>query len=180
MDIPVENIKPIIESLLFISGEPLAISKISEVLNLDEKSVITYLVEMSSDYENNNRGLRLIIDNNKVSLVTSPLASSYVAKLSKMDLEGDLSPASLETLAIVAYRGPLSRMEIDDIRGVNSSYILRALLLRGLLDRNVHPQRANSYIYALSHDFFKFLGINKVEDLPDYLSFSQKEIKADI
>jgi segregation and condensation protein B len=86
-------------------------------------------------------------------------------------LKEDLSPASLETLAIVAYKGPINRIEIDNIRGVNSSFILRSLLIRGLIDRQIDAHRANAYSYKPSFDLIRKLGIDSLEQLPDYEKF---------
>jgi len=174
------NFKAVIESLLFVSGEPLSINKICSLTGLTEDEINALLNELKQDYEMQNRGLRLMENNKQVSLITSPFSSEYVSKLIKLDLEGDLSQAAVETLAITAYKGPLSRLEIDEIRGVNSSYILRSLLLRGLVDRNIHPHRSNAYIYNISNDCLKFLGVSDINQLPDYAKFKEQGISTSI
>lgn len=169
-----EAIKSAIESLLFISGEPLSFNKLLEILSVKAEDLRMALEELTQDYESQNRGLRLLSNNQHFSLVTSPLNSAYISKLIKFGLEGDLSPAAIETLAIIAYRGPLTRLEIDEIRGVNSFYILRTLLLRGLIEREINPQRANAFIYYVSDDFLKFLGITNINQLPNYEKFKRQ------
>lgn len=168
------NLKAILESLLFAAGEPLSLQKISEILGLENAKTEELIEELKNDYLTNNRGLRLLENDHYYSLVTVPEASFYIQKLIKISFEGELSPAALETLAIIGYRGPLSRSEIDEIRGVNSYYLLRTLLIRGLLEREPHPQHANIFLYRLSSDFLKFLGLSSVKDLPDYQNFQEK------
>jgi len=89
----------------------------------------------------------------------------------KDEFREDLTPASLETLSLISYLGPVSRAQIDYYRGVNSSFILRSLLMRGLVERYNDPQRANVYLYQASFDLLKYLGISRVEDLPEYEKF---------
>jgi len=95
----------------------------------------------------------------------------------KEEFKENLSPASLETLSIIVYLGPLSRAEIDYYRGVNSSFILRSLLIRGLIERYSDPKRANVYLYVSSFDLLKYLGVSKKEDLPDYGKFKEMMLK---
>jgi len=91
-----------------------------------------------------------------------------VHKLVKNDLEEDLSRATLEVLAVVAYRGPISRAQIEEVRGVNCSFTLRNLLMRGLVERVENPNDSRSYLYKISFDFLKHLGLGNVKELPNY------------
>ncbi len=168
-------LKSIIESILFSTGEPMAIGKLANTLGQNENSVRTAIEDLKNDYESNKRGLRIIKKNNKVQLVSSPEHSRYVEKLIKDDLQEDLTPASLEALAIIAYRGPITRAEIEEIRGVNSSFILRNLLIRGLVEREGHPEDARAYVYKISFDFLRKLGLDSIEKLPDYKNLANKE-----
>jgi len=104
-------------------------------------------------------------------LVSAPENSKYLERLITDDLQEDLTPASLEVLAIIAYKGPISRMEIEEIRGVNSSYTLRNLLIRGLIERRGHPQDSRAYVYEVSFNFLRKLGLKSIEELPEYNSF---------
>jgi len=167
--------KYILESLLFTSGHPLSYKKIAEVLSgfpeegeLSEKEVAQSLKELASDYEQNNRGLRLVFLDDKVQLVAAPESKQIIEKLIKSDFEKDLSQAALETLAIVAYKGPMSRAAIENLRGVNCSFILQSLAIRGLIDKKNNPEDGRSYIYNVTFDFLKHLGLNQIEDLPNY------------
>jgi len=162
------NQKSIIESLLFASGHPLSYKKIVEILGIPESDVGKSLKELAMDYEQNNRGLRLIFLDNKVQLVIASESKEAIEKLIKSDFEEDLSQAALETLAIVAYRGPVSRATIENLRGVNCSFILQSLAIRGLIDKRNNPKDGRSYIYNVTFDFLKHLGLNQIEDLPNY------------
>jgi segregation and condensation protein B len=95
--------------------------------------------------------------------------------LIKNELQDSLSNAAAEVVSIVAYKGPISRIEIEAIRGVNCSYTLRSLLLRGLIERNDNPGDGRGYIYSISFDFLKKLGISDVKKLPDYDILSADE-----
>jgi len=160
--------KHILESLLFTSGHPLSYKKIAEVSELSEEEIDKSLKELASDYEQNNRGLRLVFFDNKVQLVAASESKGVMEKLIKSDFEEDLSQAALETLAIVAYRGPVSRAAIENLRGVNCSFILQSLAIRGLIDKKNNPEDGRSYIYNVTFDFLKHLGLNQIEDLPNY------------
>ncbi len=157
-----------IEGLLFIAGEPMALSELIKLLEKTEEEVKKAIDYLKEDYLNNQRGLTLVENENSYQLTTHPDVSEIIAKYIKEILKEDLSPASLETLAIIAYKGPLNRMDIDNIRGVNSSFILRSLLIRGLVDRELDPHRGNAYTYRPSFDLIRKLGLEKLEDLPDY------------
>lgn len=162
------NIKSQIESLLFTSGHALSYKKLAEVLNISENEIGNIIKELANDYVKNNSGLRLIFLDNKVQLVAAPESVEVVKKLVKSDFEEDLSQAALETLAIIAYRGPISRVAIESLRGVNCSFILQSLAIRGLIDRKNNPEDGRSYIYNVTFDFLKHLGLNKLEELPNY------------
>jgi segregation and condensation protein B len=112
------------------------------------------------------RGLQIVRGENEVTLATKPAHQALLETLAKEDLKEELTPASLETLSLIAYFGPLSRPQIDFIRGVNSTFIVRNLLVRGLVDRK--PGRGNAYVYTVSIDFLKYMGVGSVEELPEY------------
>lgn len=178
--------KYLVEGLLFASGEPLSLNKISEILSISNEEIENSILELINDYQNENRCFDIIKKGNEnqifYQLVTNKNTSSVVQKLNNTVLEGELTKGALEVLSIVMYRSPLNRAEIDDIRGVNSSYILRALVLRGLINRYQNPNRKNEYLYEPSFDLLKFLGITDASNLPDFEklhNFSLKEILKD-
>jgi segregation and condensation protein B len=112
--------------------------------------------------------------------------SATIEKLKKEELRGDIGKAGAETLAIILYRGPLSRIEIDRIRGVNSTFILRNLLVRGLIERRDHPTDSRSFTYAITPTLLNHLGISHREALPEFDvimnaldSFEKQEIESE-
>ena len=165
-----------LESLLFTAGHPVAVKKLAEILETGEVEINSSLKELADEYEKNERGLRLVFFDGKVQLVASPYSVEAVKRLVKSDFEEDLSPAALETLSIIAYRGPISRIAIENLRGVNCSFILQSLAIRGLIDRKNNPEDGRSYIYNVTFDFLKHLGLNKLEDLPNYQELYDKNI----
>jgi len=168
------DIKLIIESLLFAAGEPLSLKRLSKITGEEERKVKEALEKLSEELKNQNRGIRLLNNNEEWLMVTAPETTPFVQKLKKEVIEGDLSAVSQETLAIIAYRGPITRAQINEIRGVDSSYILHQLLLRELIERSVHTEKYNAYVYSISFSFLQHLGVNNVQELPQYEEFKQK------
>lgn len=171
------NLKSIIESLIFISGKPIKISKLARICKSNIDSVTNIVYSLSNEYKKNNRGIRILIKKDSVQMVSAPENANWTRKLITDELTEDLSPASLETLAIIAYRGPISRASIEAIRGVNCVYILRSLLIRGLIDKKRSEKDARMSIYEVSFDFLKHLGIENVKDLPNYEELNRKSPK---
>jgi len=168
-----KNKKSIIESLIFINQEPISIRKLAQILESKENEIEILIDELINDLKNTKRGLRILKKDNKVQMVTAKENSDYVQKLIKSYLTEDLSPAAIETLAAIAYFGPLTRQEIENLRGVNCMFILRTLLIRGLIEKEENPKNRLSYLYKISFDFLKKMGIEKVDDLPNYTEFSK-------
>ncbi len=169
--------KYILESLLFTSGHPLSYKKIAEISEISEEEIVLSLKELAGDYEQNSRGLRLVFLDNKVQLVAAPESKEAMEKMIKSDFEEELSQAALETLAIIAYKGPVGRAAIENLRGVNCSFILQSLAIRGLIDKKNNPENGRSYVYNVTFDFLKHLGLNKLEDLPQYIELTGTNIK---
>lgn len=170
------NIKSVLEALLFVSGEPISFSSLEKVMGKDSAFLKTEAEKLAEEYKERNSGLRIIFQDNKVQMVTAGENSEIVEKLLKIDIEGELSRSAIETISIIAYRGPISRAEIDDIRGVNTSFTLRQLAIRGLIEKIDNPNDARAYLYQISFDFLRHLGIEKVEDLPKFNELRQREL----
>jgi segregation and condensation protein B len=168
-----EKLKSIIESILFVSGEPMKIVKLAKVTDATEAEVEEAVAKLNEDYAN-NRGLRIIKIKDTIQMATNPDNADFVAELVKSEIQENLSQASLEVLSIVAYRGPITRAEIEAIRGVNCSFTLRALLIRGLIDRTENIKDNRRYLYNISFDFLKKLGMDSVEKLPDWEVLNKK------
>ncbi len=156
-----------IEALLFVYGEAMSVKRLAETLRVEEKDVLEAAEFLKKELEENG-GLALLISGRDLQLVTRQEFSEAVKKLLKEEIDSELSPASLETLAIIAYLGPVSRAEIDYVRGVNSSFILRNLSVRGLIDRKNNPKHAGTFIYETSMEFLKHIGLDTADKLPEY------------
>ena len=120
------------------------------------------------------RGVRLVRNGDKVVLATAPESAEILKSIVNSEFDSELSKASLETLSIIIYKGATSRAEIDYIRGVNSSFILRNLLVRGLIEREAKRGEDKSYVYKPSLNLLEHLGVMSLEELPEYSSMSAK------
>lgn len=160
------ELKSKIEVALFVHGEPMDYKKLSKVVSASESQVKEALEELGADLS--DRGLDVVIGKDEVQLVTSPELSDVAEKLTKEELDTKLTPAALETLSVIAYIGPCSRALIEYIRGVNSAFMLRNLMIRGLVERESEPGKTGSYVYKVSFDFLRHMGVSSVEELPEY------------
>ncbi len=167
------NLTAQLEALLFIYGEQVEVKKIAKILKQEVAEVEQALTALKEKLVSGDRGLSLIFSDSKVQLTTKPEFSRLFEDLIKDELTEALTPAALETLSIIAYGGPLSRSIIDYIRGVNSTFILRALLIRGLIERHSDPKRPNAYIYSPSFELLRHLGLSTTKDLPEYNKFRE-------
>lgn len=161
------NFTPIIEALLFASAAPLTVRQLMRLSATDEATVQAALREIEEHRNVENSGIHLLRIEDKVQLVTSPSVSEAVKALSKEDLSEELTRPSLEALTIIAYRGPVTKPEIEAIRGVNCSLIIRNLLMRGLIEEKEDAMHLQP-TYTLSTDALRHLGVTKIEDFPDY------------
>ncbi|GEM_PF-211325 len=160
-----------LEALLFIYGEPISVKKLAKTLGLKEAEVNRGLESLGGELAREERGLSLVQDKGQVQLVTKPVFSKLLEEITKQEFAETLTPAALETLSIIAYAGPIARADLEYIRGVNSSFTLRALLMRGLIEREVDPRRSNAYLYSASFDLLRHLGLSKADDLPEYKKY---------
>lgn len=156
-----------IESLLFITARPLTVKKLMEVCDASKEDVVTALDEIAAAHNSDDHGIRVLRNGNEVQMSTSPENSKMVQDFLKDETTGDLSRPALETLTIIAYRGPVSKAELEQVRGVNCSLILRNLLMRGLVEVEGEPYDPGA-VYRVTMDFLRFLGVAGVEELPEY------------
>ena len=170
----IEKIKSIIESILFVNGEPIKISRLAKIVGIKKEEIENAIMLLLGDYSE-KRGLVIIRKEDELQMGTNPNNAQYLNDLIKSEIQENLSKAALEVLSIVAYRGPLTRMDMEAIRGVNCSFTLRTLLMRGLVERIDNPADSRSFIYKISFDFLKKLGLSRVEDLPDFETLSKDE-----
>jgi len=162
-----------LEALLFIYGEPLSYKKIAQLLNCQEKEVAPLHQELAKQLSERGSGLAVVADNQQLQLVTRPDFGQLLEAVVKDEFTEGLSPASLEALSIVAYAAPISRAELEYIRGVNSTFTLRTLMLRGLIERAPDPKRSNAFLYNPSFEFLKQIGIGQRKNLPEYEKYQK-------
>jgi segregation and condensation protein B len=156
-----------IEAVLFWKGEPMKIKKLAQVFNKKEEEILSSLKSLENKLI--DRGIVLLFKDEEVTLGTSKDSSEIIERLIKEELVRDLGKAGLETLSIIVYMGPISRAEIDLVRGVQSSFILRNLTVRGLVERITNPKDQRSFLYRPTFDLISFLGISKIEDMPEFV-----------
>lgn len=168
-----------LESILFVASQPLAIGKLAKAVQKKETEVKKTLEELKLKYNHDGSGLRILSEGDKVQMATAPRNSEVVGLFIKDEAQGELTKAQLETLTVIAYRGPLTRPELEQIRGVNCALILRNLLMRGLIEEN-EDERKILPIYRLSFEALRHLGAAAATELPDYEQFHQHEYINDI
>lgn len=160
------NLVQKIEAILFFKGEPLSVNKIAGFLKEEVATVKQALSELKNILD--SRGIVLLENDGEFSLGTQPELSELIENLQKEELNKDLSKSSLETLSIILYKNGANRAEIDHIRGVNSSFTLRALSVRGLVEKVVDPKDSRKYLYKPTIELLSFLGVTRIEELPEY------------
>lgn len=155
-----------IEAILFFKGEPLSRKKLGEFLGVGQIELNEGIEKLKGSLA--GRGIVLQEKENDILLGTAPDLSDLIEKLQKEELNKELSKASLETLSVVLYKTGVTRAEIDYIRGVNSSFTLRALSIRGLVEKTIDPKDSRRYIYRPTFELLSYMGVRKAEELPDY------------
>jgi len=175
------NIENAIEAMLFACGEPLPIAKISLILTVSEDEIVSSAYNLKQYYEENNRGIKLVRMEDSLQLCSSEDFSDYVA-LAKEERKGlKLSRAALEALAVVAYLQPLTRAQIDDVRGVDSSYTVSSLLEKGLIEIAGHldaPGRPR--LYKTGENFLRVMGMESLNELPGLADITASESLEDL
>ncbi|WPC40886.1 SMC-Scp complex subunit ScpB [Clostridium sp. JS66] len=157
----------IIESLLFVSGEPIDIKQIASIIECSIKFTKELMAEMIKHYEEESRGITIIKVNESYGLVTKSKNSDYVEKLLGTNSRQSLSQAALETLAIIAYKQPITRIDIDEIRGVKSDRALTTLVQKGLIKESGRldvPGRP--ILYGTTEEFLKYFGLEDLNSIP--------------
>lgn len=155
-----------IEGFLFYKGEPVKKEELEKIFSVSKTRLAEALASLENMLE--SHGISLIDNGNEVVLSTHNGLSSLIEKIRREELEKELSKASLETLSVVLYKNGVTRSEIDYIRGVNSSFILRNLTQRGLIQREENPKNARTYIYTPTLQTLAHLGVTKKEALPNF------------
>jgi segregation and condensation protein B len=160
-----------IEAILFMKGEPVSVKELTGILDAQENDVNESLSALEARLTG---GIRLQRNGERVTLATAPEMATVLEKLQKDELSKELSKAAAETLAIVLYRGPIAKSQIDYIRGVNSVFILRNLQIRGLVEKIENSDDKRISLYQPTFELLSHLGVSKKEDLPEYETVFKK------
>lgn len=160
------DLSPKIEAILFWKAEPVLFSKLASLLKCSTEDIKIGLNELQKKLV--GRGLSLVMTDDEASIGTSKEHSALIESLTKEELSKDIGRAGLETLSIILYQGPISRADIDFIRGVNSQFIVRNLLVRGLIERVENPKDARSFLYKPTITLLSHMGLQKIQDLPEF------------
>lgn len=181
---PEDNTKAAIEALLFVSEKPVFIEQIKKVFDhLDHDSIRAILQDLKSEYEQSNRGIRLYEVAGGFQMIASPTFAQFLKKLYKDQHSDKLSKPALETLAIIAYKQPITKLEIESLRNVNIDGVINTLLDKNLIrvtGRKKAPGRPK--VFGTTKQFLEYFGLNSLEELPkiDKENFSQSFTKNEV
>lgn len=171
---PLDQLAGLVESLLFVAPEPVPVTALADALQEPPERIEEALARLT-DLQH-DRGVLVQRSRDRVQLVTSPEAAPYIERFLGLDLVVKLSPAALETLAIIAYRQPVTRAQIDEWRGVNSDGVLRTLLHRGLVEQGERLEQAGRpFHYHTTFDFLQHFGLQSLEDLPPLMDAMESD-----
>ncbi len=163
-----------IEAVLFAAAKPVEIKTLAKLLDVSQEVLREALDDVKMRLNVESSGIHVLEHEGKLQLVSNPAFAEIVKGFVKEDVGGELTRPSLETLTIVAYRGPITKPELEQIRGVNCSLILRNLLVRGLIDERDDMDRLQP-VYSVSTDFLRHLGLHSIEELPNFSDFHGNE-----
>jgi len=155
-----------IESALFFKGGSMRVKELAQATTASDEEVREALKSLQMSLE--GRGLRLILEKDEAALATAPETHEMIEIMRREELDGPLGKAGLETLAIIIFRGPLSRSDIEYVRGVNCSSILRSLMIRGLIERTDNPSDKRSFLYRPTTELPAYLGVSSLDAIPHY------------
>lgn len=166
----------IIESLLFVSGEPLSPFEIAKTIDLDLDKTLSLIKELALSYERDDRGIKLITINGNFQLATKNANSNYIQKLLKKNTRQSLSQASLESLAIIAYKQPITKIEIDEIRGVKSESAIQKLVEKSLIEETGRADApGRPILYGTTDEFLRHFALGELGELPSIDLFNEEE-----
>ena len=172
----------VLEGILFVVGdEGITLPQLCEVMDIDESEAKEILLNLKKTYEQEDRGLRISYLGDAFKLTTKKEHKEYYEKLVVNPVSNNLSQAALEVLAIIAYNQPITRLEIDELRGVNSTYVLRRLVAKGLIKesgKSTLPGRPN--LYKTTKEFLDYFGLSTISDLPLFKRVEEESGETDL
>lgn len=173
------NLKAVIEGLLFVVGDDgLDLDEISKILEISKDETKELIKELQNDYQSSDRGIRIDFLGDKLKLTTKKGHNIYYQKLLTTEDNNTLSQAALETLAIIAYNQPITRVKVDELRGISNNHIIRKLVAKGLIKeggRSNMPGRP--ILYETTSEFLDYFGLSSIDELPDMRDFLEEEEK---
>lgn len=163
-----------LETILFVASKPLSLKKLIKILHVPDTEIISALEILRAKYNQVASGIIILQNNDEWQMVSNPENREWAEGFLKSEIAGDLTRPQLETLTVISYQGPITKPELEQIRGVNCSLILRNLMLRGLVQeaedaKNLLPT------YAVTMDYLRHLGLKNLRELPDYETLSRPE-----
>jgi len=161
-----------IESILFVASKPLTAAGIAKILEADRGEVAAALKNIAAQHR--ETGIVLLEAEDAFQFATNSANSTEVKSFLNAELREKLTDATVETLAIIAYRQPIARSEIEAIRGVNCQYAIRHLMIRGMIQKVPNPNDGRQNLYEVTHEFLQHLGIQSISDLPDFQTLVEK------
>ena len=173
------NLKAVIEGLLFVVGEGgLDLDEISKILEISKEEAKELIKDLQNDYQSDARGIRIDFLGDKLKLTTKKEHNMYYQKLLTTEDNNNLSQAALETLAIIAYNQPITRVKVDELRGISNNHIIRKLVAKGFIKehgRSNMPGRP--ILYETTSEFLDYFGLSSINELPDMRDFLEEEEK---
>ena len=167
-------VEAIVEAVLFLYGDLVPFARVAQVAHVTESAARAIVERVQTAYAQRDGGLRIIVTDRGAQMVTHPAVAATIETFTKKELEGPLTPVATEVLAIIAYRGPIGKTDIEAIRGVNCSFTLRNLMRRGLIERVPQTEtQSRSHQYRVTTDFLRVLGIARMEELPAFAEIAQ-------
>ena len=166
MDEQTKELAGLIEAFLFSEGEPMSLSELKRILKCTDAELVSAVDELSNRRQ--GAGISVVRTDKEVALAVSPSCAPAIKAEIENEHSREIGHAGLEVLAILLYRGPSTRSQIDYIRGVNTSTTLRTLLARGLVLRAENPNDSREYLYRPTAELLAHLGVTNIKDLPDY------------
>ena len=171
----------IIESLLFVTGDSLKLTEMANILECSIDFTRQLINELRAKYEEDQRGIKIIVTNDEYQLVTKPCNSEYVQKLLKINTRQSLSQASLETLAIIAYKQPITRVEVEAIRGVKSDRAIYTLSEKGLIEESGRKKvPGRPIIYTTTDEFLKHFDFHSLNEMPSLEDFNKESLQSNV
>lgn len=161
-----KEIKSQIQSILFVASKPLSVKYLAQITEQPIAQISASLLELMEEHKNS--GIILLEANGEYQFATNSENSTVVKNFLNADLREKLTDATVEVLSIIAYRQPISKTEIEAIRGVNSQYSIRHLLMRGLIEKIPNPNDSRGSLYQITSEFLQQMGINSIKDLPEF------------